>query len=355
MKLPNFIIMRKTGNIILSWLLGLFFLFVFLIGCNNEKNENNSVKIIFDTDIGNDIDDVLALQMLINYHKSNLIDLLGVTISKSNPYAIEYLDGFCRFHQIENMPIGFIYEGPNTDDGKYLKQTLDTLIDGSPILIPEVTVRNYLPDAWELQRKLLSQQEDSSVVMIAVGPLTNISRLLESTSDQYSELNGIDLISKKVRLLSVMGGEFSDSIDFTEWNIAQDIESANIVFEYWPTKVVASGWEIGSKLLYPHESILNDFKDTDKHPLCVSYKVYNKMPYDRPTWDLTSVLYAVEPTGSYFNLSQNGKIVIDEFGKSKFFPDQGNHQFLKLEGTQLDNTLNILIDRVTNSQMKIKQ
>ena len=30
--------------------------------------------------------------------------------------------------------------------------------------------------------------------------------------------------------------------------------------------------------------------------------ITNKMPYDRPTWDLTSVLYAVRPEGGYFGV-----------------------------------------------------
>lgn len=346
--------MGYAVKFVFNWVIIFSFLIFILTACSNTKDENNQVKVIFDTDIGNDIDDVLALQMLINYQKSNLIDLLGVTISKSNPYAIEYVDGFSRYNQIDNMSIGFIYEGPNTENGKYLKQTLDTVINNVSILNPKVTERNFLPDAWELQRKLLSQQEDSSVIMIAVGPLTNLRRLLESGGDHNSELNGIDLVAKKVRLLSVMGGEFSDSIDFTEWNIAQDIESANIVFEYWPTKIVASGWEIGNKLLYPHKSIQDDFEDSERHPLCVSYKIYDKMPYDRPTWDLTSVLYAVEPNRMFFNLSTHGKIFINAEGRSEFFElEDGKHQFLKIDDENIEKTLAVLVERVTEKKIEI--
>ncbi|MDD2495221.1 MAG: hypothetical protein PHE29_08515 [Tissierellia bacterium] len=58
----------------ICWLNIFLLIITFLTGCKNT-NENNSIKVIFDTDIGNDIDDVLALQMLINYHKSDLVDL----------------------------------------------------------------------------------------------------------------------------------------------------------------------------------------------------------------------------------------------------------------------------------------
>ena len=61
------------------------------------------VPVIFDTDVGNDIDDVLAMQMLFNYEKAGKIDLLGITISKSNPYSIEYIDGYCRLNGEETF------------------------------------------------------------------------------------------------------------------------------------------------------------------------------------------------------------------------------------------------------------
>ena len=40
--------------------------------------ESEPIKVIFDTDVGNDIDDVLALQMLFNYEENGIIDILCV-------------------------------------------------------------------------------------------------------------------------------------------------------------------------------------------------------------------------------------------------------------------------------------
>ena len=42
------------------------------------------------------------------------------------------------------------------------------------------------------------------------------------------------------------------------------------------------------------------------------------LPYDRPTWDLTSVLYAVRPEDGYFSLSDAGRIVVDDEGRTRF-------------------------------------
>lgn len=321
-----------------------------LCSCKNKKEaENEPLVVIFDTDVGNDIDDVLALQMLFNYEKEGKIDLLGITIGKCNPYSILYVDGYCHLNDRGDIPLGFAYNGVNPEDNKYLRPTLDTLIDGEKILYPQRNLNDSLPEGYKLLRKLLSSQKDNSVVFIAVGPETNLARLLESKPDEYSDLDGKSLVERKVKLLSVMGGLYGDAFDFPEWNIVQDLEAAQKVFAEWPTEVIASGWELGNELLYPHQSILNDF--SANHPLSVSYKIYEQMPYDRPTWDLTSVLYAIEPDSGFFTLSQKGTIQIDSVGRSIFIPScNGKHRYLIIEDNQKERTLNALVRQTTNKR-----
>lgn len=316
---------------------------------NAAKEEKKAIPVIFDTDVGNDIDDVLALQMLFNYENQGLIDLLGISISKSNQYSIEYIDAYSRLNNRHDIPLGFAYDGVNPENGGYTKQTLDTIIDGDKILHPKRSLNSNLPEGYKLMRKLLVSQEDSSVVLLAVGPETNLARLLDSEGDEYSELGGKDLILKKVKLLTLMGGLFSEEYDFTEWNLEQDLQAAKKVFSEWPTEIVTSGWELGYKLQYPHQSILNDFENGYKHPLCVSYQVYEKMPYDRPTWDLISTLYAAEPDNSYFRLSPRGTIVLDEVGKTKLIenPD-GKHRYMLVDDDKIQEALDAIVGRVVS-------
>ncbi len=59
--------------------------------------------------------------------------------------------------------------------------------------------------------------------------------------------------------------------------------------------MVLSGFEIGLLVPFPAESIERDFAYAERHPVAEAYRAYEKMPYDRPSWDLTSVLYAVYP------------------------------------------------------------
>ena len=67
----------------------------------------------------------------------------------------------------------------------------------------------------------------------------------------------------------------------------------------------------------------------------MAYCNYDKMPYDRPTWDLTSVLYAVKPNAKYFNISPKGWIKVDEIGKTSFKVDtKGKHRVLSVSNPE---------------------
>ena len=148
---------------------------------------------------------------------------------------------------------------------------------------------------------------DGSVVIAQVGFSTNLARLLASDAE---------LVRRKVKLLSVMFGHFPEGR--AEYNVKTDIPAAQKLVNEWPSPIVFSGFEIGQALLFPATSIERDFAWAPNHPVVDSYRAYQKMPYDRPTWDLTSVLYAIRPDANYFNLSAPGKVPVDEQGGDAF-------------------------------------
>ncbi len=60
------------------------------------------------------------------------------------------------------------------------------------------------------------------------------------------------------------------------------------------------------------------------------------MPYDRETWDLTSVLYAVRPERGYFGVSAAGKIHVDDQQVTQFTTDPaGKQRYLTLSSEQI--------------------
>ena len=78
------------------------------------------------------------------------------------------------------------------------------------------------------------------------------------------------------------------------------------------------------------------------------------MPYDRPTWDLTSVLHAVEG-GSYFNISPAGAIKVDDKGSTSFHPDEnGNRYYLMVDSVQAENIKQHLVQLISRQPSHLK-
>jgi purine nucleosidase len=293
------------------------------------------VPIIFDTDIGNDIDDALALGVIHALANRGECRLVAVTISKDNPLCAPYIDLVNTFYGRGDIPIGVVRDGKTPEDGKYLRGPVEAL-DGSKIRFPhDLQSGTDAPEAVALLRQALSAEADGSVVMVVVGFSTNIARLLESQADKYSPLSGKELVAKKCRLLSIMAGNFGPKPG-PEYNVFIDVPAARQVYANWPTEIVASGFEIGLAIKYPAVSIERDFAYVPHHPLPEAYVLYQEMPYDRETWDLTSVLYAVRPDRGYFALSEPGTITVDEKNVTQFAPAAtAKHRYLKVDAEQI--------------------
>ena len=285
------------------------------------------VPIIFDTDMGNDIDDALALALIHALQNRGECKLLAVTITKDNEGSAPYTDIVNTFYGRGDIPIGAVRNGKMPHDS-YATQVAQ-LKDGDTLRYPrDLNSNSEAMEATELLRKTLAAAEDGSVVVIQVGFSTNLARLLESKPDKYSPLSGKELVAKKVRLLSAMAGSFSEDLAkkrYPEYNVKIDIPAAKRVFHDWPTPILTSGYEIGLAIEYPATSILQDYNYVDHHPVVDGYTRYIKMPYDRPTWDLTSVLAVVRPDRGYFGLSPQGRVIVEDDGYTAFKPEKGGN------------------------------
>lgn len=286
------------------------------------------VRLIFDTDIGNDVDDVLALGVIHSLQSRGKCELLAVTITKDSPLAAPFVDAVNTFYGRGAVPIGVVREGKTPDQGKFIG--LSDVRDEGRLRYPRDLEPGSVEDALPLLRRLLAAEPDGTVVIAQVGFSTNLARLLDSPPDDITPLSGRELVTRKVKLLSVMAGAFTKipddkgkPTDHREYNVVEDLSSARRLAEGWPTPIVWSGFEIGLSIPYPSQSILRDYGYVEHHPLAEAYHLYTPPPHDRPTWDLTSVLYAVLPDAGYFGLSPQGKVVVTEDGLTNFNEESG--------------------------------
>ena len=326
---------------------------VLISGCS-DKHQDDRLKVIFETDIGNDVDDALALDMLYKYVEWGQVDLLAVMINKDAPAPAEYMDIMNTWYGHTDIPVGIVRDGSDDPWGQYAQKVVDLKNeDGTPMFARSRESYDDLPDAHILYRQILAKQPDASVVIATVGFSTNLARLLDTPADEYSPLTGKELVAKKVKFLSAMAGNISE-LEHHEYNVVKDLPAAVKVFAEWPTEIVVSTFEVGRAIKYPGESIENDFTWAPKHPMVEAYKAYLPMPYDRPTWDLTSVLYAVEGD-SWFTMSEPGRIEITSEGSSVFTPcPDGNVRYMKVDDAQCAAILGRFKEVIT-SQPKARQ
>lgn len=315
----------------------------------SSQSMREPVPLIFDTDIGNDCDDVLAVGVIHALQSRGECELLAVTITKDNDLAASFADALNTFYGRGEIPIGMCDSGVTPEKGRF--NGLAEVRDDGKLRYPhDLTDGSKAASAVTLLRKTLAAAKDHSVVIAQVGFSTNLANLLRSEGDRFSELNGTELVKQKVKQLSIMAGAFAKilrngkKVDHREYNVVKDLDSARFLAENWPVPIVWSGFEIGLNLTYPHESIEQDFDYVPHHPVAEAYVLYNPPPHDRPTWDLTSVLQAVRPHRGYFDLSPAGEVTVDANGLTSFSAKQaGRDRYLILKTDQKGRATEALV------------
>lgn len=298
------------------------------------------VRLIFDTDMGNDVDDALALGMIHALQSRGECELLAVTITKDHSQCAAYIDAVNTFYGRGDIPIGVCRPGPTPEQSKFT--VLADVMDNGKYRYPHdlLSGKDAL-EAVEVLRTVLSAQPDRSVAIAQVGFSTNLARLLDSKPDTHSSLDGRALVAQKAYVLAVMAGAFApiEGKEHLEYNVVKDIPAAQKLAGEWPTPIVYSGFEIGIALPYPAVSIDRDFAYVQHHILAESYQLYMPTPHERPTWDLTAVLWAIRPDRGYFGLSEPGRVTVSEKGRSAFAPSaDGPHRYLTLNQEQIVRT-----------------
>jgi inosine-uridine nucleoside N-ribohydrolase len=300
---------------------------VTISGCNTTGTKEPSkapVKIILDTDFGNDCDDTGALAILHQMVYRDEAELLGVIYPMNDSVGAAAIDVVNTYYGKPGIPIGtykgdYIYKGTHNDFYN------TRLADGFP---HDLRSGTEAPDGVSLYRKILSLQPDTSVTIVVVGPQRVVADLLLSSPDEYSSLDGKTLISKKVKTLVSMGAEYPSGF---EWNIRIAPDAARLIAEQWPTPVYYSGFEIGNPIM-TGERLISETPKTN--PVRVAFET-NPMvdsAKNRHSWDQTAVLYAIRGDHGYWETTE-GNIVIEDDGHNKWQIERKNRFYLSARKT----------------------
>lgn len=257
------------------------------------------VKIIYDTDMESDVDDVAATAILHALADRGEAEILATLISSANPWSAPCLDAINTFYGRPDLPIG-VPKGKAPNRKSVYAQSVAENYPHSAI------ASDALPDAVQIYRQMLASQPDTSVVIVTVGYLTNLSRLLHSSPDAISPLRGEDLIRQKVKKYVCMGGRFPKNTNTqVHGNWKPDPAATVDVVAHWPTPILFSGGGDQLARLYQTGGKLTRRTRKD-HIVRQAYTWF----FDRVTWgdgpthhsaDLLAVLMAVRGLENHFN------------------------------------------------------
>lgn len=284
------------------------------------------VNVILDTDMASDVDDAGVVVTLLSMEDLGEANILAIGVCVLNDWSILAVDAFITYYGRPDIPLGTAKTGYSSSS-RYAQQIAEKF--------PRTRNWNSAADAPEVigvYRQVLAQQPDNSVTFVSVGPKTNLAKLLQSDPDEYSDLNGRDLVAKKVKRWVAMAG------NSREYNMTKDAPASRILWDSpdkWPTPVLTSPWGIGTHIRRGEElkSLPQD------NPLRRSYFLYKGgegKNWDHPVYDQAAVHYAVRgfdggPAADYYELIGPGWYRIDDTAD----PDH-RHGFVGFTGFDLD-------------------
>lgn len=280
------------------------------------------VKIIFDTDMESDVDDVGALAMLHGLADSGFAEILATVSSSLNPWAAPTIDVINTYFNRPDIPIGNVKTFGVYRNSKYSRE----IVERYP---HDTGLGEDAPNATDVYRNILSSQPDSSVVIVTVGYVTNLYYLLQSGPDSHSPLTGMELVARKVKQYICMGGRYPLQQDPGKWgNFKPDPRAIQYVAEHWPTRIIfTAGGSFADAI--PTGKILFQEKFSDNNPVSDAYKIFLEgwnRNYHHSA-DFIAVYVAVRGIDPYFTIRRRGYNHIFNDGTNvwRLEPDKPNH------------------------------
>jgi len=268
------------------------------------------------------------------------VNLLAVNINYPSSYSALAASAILSHYGRREVPIGIVRPISN-----------ETFIDTWSFELGEFTTKvayhwrceedcavrwGHVDDAWDpvaLYRKTLSEAADGSVTIASIGFLNNLSGLLNSSGDSYSELTGAELVERKVAELVLMGGGYPSGHEFNFWGY--DPSATAHVINNWKGPLVFSGSELGGNVT-SGDGLMARGPASDPVRAAYLYYTYNT---SRFSWDPLTMLYAVDGLGELFEFGNDGGY--------NFVHPNGSNVWVVDEKVRNQHWLKLKVDNVT--------
>ncbi len=273
------------------------------VATDAPAGDSTRLTLILDTDIAEDCDDVGAMAVLHALANLGEVDILGMMVSMPVDYGAPALDAINTWYKRPDIPIGTL---KNSRDGA--DQGDDLLVYNKALATQfpnDLEHARNAPNAVDLYRQLLAGEPDESVVILTVGPLTNLYHLMKSGPDAHSTLDGMELIRRKVKRFVMAGGNLPEG---TSYNFRISPEKSEYVINNWPTEHWLVPNALGGDVMTGTELLQQTASD---NPIHVAYALYRKAHPGwefRPSWDQMGVYVAVRGVGDLFKTNTTGSV-----------------------------------------------
>jgi hypothetical protein len=257
--------------------------------------------LIIDTDMADDCDDCSDVAAMMGIAAAGTWIPLGLIISSLNEYSPICADAItrhCGYNISSNIGVNMTGAPTGDQSSVYTQQVASRFLPGN-------TYGQY-GDGVATYRRLLAGAPNGSVVIVSIGFAAVLAALLQSSADGYSSLNGVQLVTAKVSLLTMASGYMPNSnSQGPEGNMSNDPVNFAYVASNWPTPLVFGGIEMATYSCGP-----NPAADPTIDPVKYAYNLTSVTL--RPAYSQGAVFYAAYGLGSNYSWGgQNGTLTVN--------------------------------------------
>jgi len=267
----------------------------------------STVKLVIETDIFSDVDDVGALALANVFMNYGDAELMAVSVNTHSRWGAPMAQLVNEFYGHDGVPVGGILPLDDSvaerDYAKCVVQRFGHALDVS--------------DAYGVLRDAFTSTSDEKITLVSIGFYQNLVRLLDEL--------GADETSRMVERTVVMAGMFPAGYEF---NITEYPAVSQRFVNGWPGEIVFVGWEVGSDVI---TGGFSNWPKHDSNPVAAAYSAFLGSDPGRPSWDPITVDVAVGTSTGFYDLSEPGWVHVDSDGRTWWEPDEnGRHRYVKL-------------------------
>lgn len=263
-------------------------------------------RLIIDTDMVEDPDDAYDLHTIFGLANQGNCEVLAAGSCLSYDEAPLGIRAIANFFGYYNLPIG---------------QTEGNIQTSNPLgaTLAQFVQPQEFEGTTEVYRRALSSQPDKSVTLLFLGQAVNLKALYLSPPDRYSDLNGRDLIERKVLQIVFVAGEWPSG---SEYNFYTDPSSMDIL----PLLPVRTIWTCNPQAddTLCGEVILDNTMQSPTRAVYLTADPNN----NRPVWGRVGILFAIYGDTykgeRLFSLSPNGTITVNTSTGSNGFSESSD-------------------------------